>query len=224
MFSKATFDFLDELAANNNKTWFEANKPRYEALVREPAFDFIEAMAGPLKTFAPNFRAEPKKVGGSLMRVFRDTRFSRDKTPYKTNIGIQFRHTLGKDIHAPGFYVHIATDECFFAVGCWHPEADALGNIRDLVAQKPEQWFAARNDKKFIAQWELWGDRLTRPPRGYDIKHPAIEDIKRKDFVAIAPLTIKEVTGTGLVKLTGKRFAETVPFMQFLCQALDVAY
>ena len=224
MFTQATFNFLDELAANNERAWFEANKSRYESLVREPALEFIEAMGPALETFAPNFRAEPRKVGGSLMRVFRDMRFSRDKTPYKTNIGIQFRHTLGKDIHAPGFYVHIATDKCFFAVGCWHPEPDALGNIRDLVAQKPEQWFAARNDKKFIAQWELWGDRLTRPPRGYDIKHPAIEDIKRKDFVAIAPLTIKEAAGTGLVKLTGKRFAETVPFMKFLCEALDVVY
>ncbi|HLP98637.1 MAG TPA: DUF2461 domain-containing protein [Sideroxyarcus sp.] len=224
MFSKATFSFLDELAANNNKAWFEANKPRYEALVREPALDFIEAMELPLKRFAPQFRAEPKKVGGSLMRVFRDTRFSRDKTPYKTNIGIQFRHALGKNIHAPGFYVHIATDGCFFAAGCWHPEADALGKIRDLVAQKPEKWFAARDDKKFTAQWELWGDSLTRPPRGYAADHPAIADIKRKDFVALASLSAKEVTGTGLIKLTEKRFAEAAPLMKFLCAALDVPY
>ncbi len=96
--------------------------------------------------------------------------------------------------------------------------------MRDLIAKKPEKWFAARNDKKFAAQWELWGDTLTRPPRGYDSSHPAIEDIKRKDFVAITPLSIKEVTGTGLDKLAGKRFAETVPFMKFLCAALDVQY
>jgi uncharacterized protein (TIGR02453 family) len=224
MFTKATFKFLDELAANNNRAWFEENKPRYESLVREPALDFIEAMDTPLKAFAPNFRAEPRKMGGSLMRVFRDTRFSRDKTPYKTNIGIQFRHALGKDIHAPGFYVHIATDECFFAVGCWHPEADALGKIRDLIAQKPEKWFAARDDKKFNAQWELWGDSLMRPPRGYDANHAAIADLKRKDFIALAPLSRTEVAGAGLVKLAGKRFAETAPFMKFLCEALGVSY
>lgn len=224
MFTKATFDFLDELAANNNKAWFEANKARYEEQVREPALDFIEAMEPMLKTFAPNFRAEPKKVGGSLMRVYRDTRFSRDKTPYKTNIGIQFRHALGKDMHAPGFYVHVAPDECFFAAGCWHPEADVLGKLRERIAQKPEKWFAARDDKKFIAQWELWGDKLTRPPRGYAADHPAIEDIKRKDFVAIATLSSREATGAGLVKLAGKRFAEAAPFMRFLCEALDIAY
>ena len=224
MFTKATFKFLDELSANNNRAWFEANKPRYESLVREPALDFIEAMEPALKTFAPNFRAEPRKMGGSLMRVFRDTRFSRDKTPYKTNIGIQFRHALGKDIHAPGFYVHIATDECFFAVGCWHPESDALGQIRDLIVKKPEKWFSARDNKKFLAQWDTGGDSLTRPPRGYDANHPAIEDLKRKDFVAMAPLSIAEATGTGLVKLAGKRFAASVPYMAFLCEALGVPY
>jgi uncharacterized protein (TIGR02453 family) len=224
MFTQATFDFLDELAAHNNRAWFETNKPRYESLVREPALDFIEAMEPVLKSIAPHFVVQPRKVGGSLMRVYRDTRFSRDKTPYKTNIGIQFRHALGKDIHAPGLYVHIAPDECFFAAGCWHPEADVLGKLRDFIAQHPEKWLAARDDKKFVSQWELWGDSLTRPPRGYAADHPAIADIKRKDFVALASLSSREAMGTGLTKLAGKRFAEAAPLMKFLCEALNVAY
>jgi uncharacterized protein (TIGR02453 family) len=224
VFSKATLDFLDELAANNERAWFEANKPRYEALVREPALAFIEAMAPELAKFAPHFRAEPRKMGGSLMRVFRDTRFSRDKTPYKTNIGIQFRHELGKDVHAPGFYLHIATDGCFLGVGCWHPEPDALSRIRDLVAAKPERWFKVRDDKKFAAQWQLSGERLSRPPRGYAADHPAIEDLKYKDFVAMAPLSFAEATKPGLVKLASARFATSALLMKFLCDALDVAY
>ena len=158
------------------------------------------------------------------MRVFRDTRFSKDKTPYKTNIGIQFRHALGKDIHAPGFYVHIATDECFFAAGCWHPEADALGKIRDLITQKPEKWFVARDAKKFASEWTLWGESLTRPPRGYAADHIAIDDIKRKDFVAIAPLSIKEVTGNSFVTLAEKSFTDTIPFVKFLCESLGAPY
>lgn len=222
MFSKATLDFLDELAANNDRAWFAANKPRYEALVREPALEFIAAMAPALEKFAPNFRAEPRKAGGSLMRVFRDTRFSRNKAPYKTNVGIQFRHALGKDVHAPGFYVHVAADGCFLGAGCWHPEADALGRIRDLVAARPERWFAARDDRKFAAQWELAGDSLTRPPRGYAADHPAVEDLKRKDFIALAPLGFDEAVGKGLVKLAGARFAAAAPFMKFLCEALGV--
>ncbi|MBU1235802.1 MAG: DUF2461 domain-containing protein [Gammaproteobacteria bacterium] len=224
MFSKATLGFLDELAANNERAWFEANKPRYEALVRGPALEFIEAIAPELAKFAPHFRAEPRKVGGSLMRVYRDTRFARDKRPYKTNIGIQFRHELGKDVHAPGFYLHIATDGCFFGAGCWHPEPDALGRIRDRVAAEPERWFKARDDRKFSAQWELAGDSLSRPPRGYAADHVAIEDLKRKDFVALAPLDFDEATMPGLVKLAGKRFAASTPLMKFLCEALGVVY
>ncbi|MCK9382076.1 MAG: TIGR02453 family protein [Sulfuritalea sp.] len=224
MFSKATFNFLDELAANNDRNWFAANKPRYEALVREPALEFIAEMGAVLEQFAPHFRAEPRKAGGSLMRVFRDTRFARDKSPYKINIGIQFRHELGKDVHAPGFYAHIATDECFFGVGCWHPEADALGRIRDLIAAKPERWFAVRDDRKFAPLWTLAGDSLARPPRGYAANHPAIEDLKRKDFLGLAALSFAEATGPGLVKLAGARFATAAPFMKFLCEAQGIQY
>jgi uncharacterized protein (TIGR02453 family) len=224
MFSKATFRFLDELAANNDRGWFEANKPRYEELVREPALDFIAAMGEPLAKFAPHFRAEPRKMGGSLMRVFRDTRFARDKSPYKTNIGIQFRHESGKDVHAPGFYLHIATDECFFGAGCWHPESDMLGHIRDLIAAKPARWFAVRDDRKFAARWALAGDSLTRPPRGYAADHPAIDDLKRKDFIGLAALSAAEVTGSGLVKLAAERFAAAAPLMKFLCEARGVQY
>ena len=224
MFTKTTFAFLDELAANNNRAWFEANKPRYESLVREPALEFIDTMAPALNKIAPHFRADPRKMGGSLMRVFRDTRFSRDKTPYKTNIGIQFRHALGKDVHAPGFYVHIATDECFFGAGCWHPDPDTLGKIRDLIAANPKKWLAARDNKKFVTDWALAGDSLTRPPRGYAIDHPAIGDLKRKDFIGLASLSQAEITGSGLVKLAGARFTTASPLMAFLCEAMGVPY
>ena len=224
MFTKATFSFLDQLAAHNDREWFAANKPRYEALVREPALDLIAAMGPMLETFAPHFRADPRKMGGSLMRVYRDTRFSRDKTPYKTNIGIQFRHELGKDVHAPGFYLHIASDECFLGAGCWHPDSTALGKIRDLVAQQPKKWFSTRDDQALVAHWELAGESLTRPPRGYAADHPALADLKRKDFVALAPLALSEVVHPGLVKLASARFAAAVPLMKFLCEALAVQY
>lgn len=224
MFTRNAFMFLDELAANNNRTWFEENKSRYESLVREPARDFIEAMGPLLQTIAPQFIADTRKVGGSLMRVFRDTRFTPDKTPYKTNIGIQFRHVLGKDIHAPGFYVHIATDECFLGVGCWHPDSELLGKIRDEIVSKPESWLSARDDQNFARHWTLAGDSLRRPPRGYVADHPAIADLKRKDFIGMSPLSVAEVSGTGFANHASTRFAETVPFMRFLCEAANVKY
>ena len=224
MFSVATFSFLNEVTANNNRAWFNANKSRYESVVREPALEFIAAMGPLLAGFAPNFRAEPRKVGGSLMRVFRDTRFSRDKSPYKTNIGIQFRHSKGKDVHAPGFYLHVATNECFLGAGCWHPEADSLGRIRGLIAANPKRWFAARDDRKFGGHWTLAGDVLKRPPRGYATDHPAVGDLKRKDLIALAPLSIEDVISPGLLGLAGRRFASAAPLMRFPCEALGVPY
>lgn len=224
MFSADTYAFLNELTQNNRREWFDANKARYEEQVREPALAFIDAMAPALARFAPRFRAEPKKVGGSLMRVYRDTRFSRNKTPYKTNIGIQFRHDLGKDVHAPGFYVHIAPDECFLGVGCWHPDPDALKLLRDRVAEKPDQWHTVCQAPDFVANWQLLGERLSRPPRGYDPAHPAIEDIKRKDFIAGAPLDFTETLAPDLPDIVASRFAHTAPLMRFLCEALNVPY
>lgn len=224
MFSQATFRFLEELAAHNQREWFEANKARYEELVREPALDFIEAMAPRLAQFAPQFRADLRKTGGSLMRVFRDTRFARDKTPYKTNIGIQFRHSLGKDVHAPGFYLHLAADECFLGAGCWHPEPDALGRIRDHIAHDPKRWQAVRDDATLRATWSLAGDRLSRPPRGYAADHPAIDDIKRKDFIGLAALSADEAVAPALPELAAARFAAAVPLMAFLCAAVGVQY
>ncbi|HNG85832.1 MAG TPA: DUF2461 domain-containing protein [Accumulibacter sp.] len=224
MFSQATLSFLDELAANNNREWFAANQARYESLVREPALAFIAAMAPELASFAPHFRAEARKIGGSLMRVQRDTRFARDKRPYKTNIGIHFRHQLGKDVHAPGFYVHIASDGCFLGAGCWHPEPDALARIRTHIAEHPERWFAARDERQFAAHWALAGECLSRPPRGYATDHPAIDDLKRKDFIALAPLAIAEATDQALLPLAARRFAEAAPLISFLCAALGAPY
>jgi len=97
MFSKQTMSFLRDIKKNNNREWFEANKERYETHVRSPALEYIEAMAQPLAKISDQFVASPRKVGGSLMRIYRDVRFSKDKTPYKTNVGIQFRHSAGKD-------------------------------------------------------------------------------------------------------------------------------
>jgi uncharacterized protein (TIGR02453 family) len=223
-FSTATFRFLEQLAAHNDRGWFEAHKEEYEDCVRGPALEYIRAMAPLLADFAPEFRADARKMGGSLMRVYRDTRFARDKTPYKTNVGIQFRHQLGKDVHAPGFYLHVAPEECFLGVGSWHPEADLLGRIRDLIAEKPGRWRAARDDAGFAAYWQLVGDTLTRPPRGHAADHPEIADIKRKDFIGLCGLTRKQVAGARLVDLSAQRFAAAAPFMRFLCEAAGVRY
>jgi len=223
-FTQDTFGFLSSLAANNNRDWFNEHKQTYEDAVRTPALHFIEDMAAELVVISPHFSAIPKKVGGSLMRVYRDTRFGKDKRPYKTNIGIHFRHEMGKDVHAPGFYLHIAPDECFAGVGIWRPDAKALAKIRDAIVADGKTWLATRDDKAFKKHFHLDGDRLKNPPRGYAKDHPLIEDLKWKDFIALADLSQSDVTGNKLMLKVLDAFEAGDPLMHFLCKALAVRY
>ena len=223
-FTKPTFAFLSSLADNNRREWFEAHKQDYEDLVREPALEFISDMAIELSAISPHFRALPKKAGGSLLRVQRNLRFSRDKTPYKTNIGIQFRHEVGKDIHAPGYYVHIAPGECFIAAGLWHPDPDVLFRIREGIVNKSAAWMKARDDRTFNKHFALVGDALANAPRGFAKDHPLVEDLKRKDFIGLAALSAKDVTSNNFRTLVVERFKHAEPVMRFLCDALELRF
>jgi len=223
-FSKETMSFLRKLAVNNSRDWFERNKSLYEDAVRTPALRFIADMGDELVQLSPHFVAQPRKVGGSLMRVYRDVRFARDKRPYKTNIGIQFRHERGKDVHAPGFYLHIEPNACFVGVGIWRPDAVALGQVRDAIVEQEAKWSAAVNHRAFARQFALGGESLSRPPRGYARDHLLIEDIKRKDFIAMSALEDGQVLGPRLLKLVVTRFRAADPFMRFLCTALNLQY
>ncbi len=223
-FSQTTFTFLEELTENNNREWFADNKQRYEDEIRTPALAFIETVGERLPDISPHFRADARKLGGSLMRVYRDSRFSKDKTPYKTNIGIQFRHEAGKDVHAPGYYLHISSAECFVGVGTWHPPADALYKIRDLMANDPDLWLAARDDAQFSRWFNLVGDSLKTAPRGFDKTHPVIDDIKRKDFIGISDLAPALIEQKELADIACDYFTAGRSLMQFLCQAQRVPF
>lgn len=221
-FSPATFKYLEKLDANNNRVWFEGHRQEYEDAVRTPALEFISAMADDLHAISPHFLALPRKVGGSLMRVHRDVRFGKDKRPYKTNIGIQFRHTQGKDVHAPGFYVHLEPKECFLGVGIWHPDAPALARIRTAIADNSVAWTKASRDKKFSRLFELAGASLANAPRGYAKDHPLLQDLKRKDFIAVAEFSRSLATNTRFQTEVVKSFRIALPYMRFLCRALEL--
>ncbi|NVJ68100.1 MAG: DUF2461 domain-containing protein [Gammaproteobacteria bacterium] len=224
MFNRNTIAFLENLKLNNNRDWFNEHKEEYESFVRTPALRFIEAFQPELKKLSPYFLAIPKKVGGSMMRPYRDTRFSKDKTPYKTNVGIQFRHQFGKDVHAPGFYLHIATDEAFVGAGMWHPESKALKNIRELIDEAPAAWKKVKTNKSLFSEFEMVGESLTNPPRGFAKDHPNIEDLKRKDFMVIAPLSKKELYDKNIVKIITKKYKKTLPLVRFLCEAQQLNF
>lgn len=217
-FGPGLFDFLAELELNNRRDWFEANRGRYESELREPAFELIRAVRPRLAKISPAITARDAKVGGSLMRIHRDVRFSADKAPYKTNVGIQFRHRAGKDVHAPGYYVHISLDQCFFGAGSWMPDRDALAAYREAIGEHGKAWnkLAKRYQK---SPWRIDGDKLKRPPRGWSADHPMIEEIKRKHFIAVRDFTHEEALSAEFPATIAKWCKETAPLMQFLCTA-----
>lgn len=223
-FSKASFDFLNKLAANNNRDWFQEHKQTYEDAVRSPALAFIADMADGLADVSPHFLCQAKKVGGSLMRVHRDVRFGKDKRPYKTNIGIQFRHEAGKDVHAPGFYLHVEPGGCFVGAGIWRPDAPALRKIRDAIVEDGEAWLAVSRDKVFARNYRVSGEALKTAPRGYDRAHPLLEDLKRKDFIAIGDLSDAALTSAKVKTQVLARFQTAAPYVRYLCKALDLRF
>ena len=221
-FGPGLFEFLADLAMNNERDWFAANKHRYEAEVREPALAFIRAVGSRMAQISEHFVASDQKVGGSLMRIHRDTRFAPDKTPYKTNLGVQFRHAVGKDIHAPGLYFHVDHEGVFIAAGTWHPEAEPLAAIRAAILERPGAWKAARDDASFVEHWRLEGDSLSRPPRGVAKDHPLVDDLRRKDHIAMSRLEVGEIMRPDMVDRIVARYASTLPYLRFLCTAIGV--
>lgn len=223
-FSEQTFEFLRQLAEHNQREWFNEHKADYEMHVREPARALIRDMKESLSKISSHFVTDDRKMGGSLMRIYRDVRFSKNKLPYKTNIGIQFRHEQGKDVHAPGFYLHIEAHEVFVGAGIWHPDGPTLKLIRSYLDAHPTRWQDVIHDPVFNKAFHFGGDSLQRPPRGYATDHPLIEDIKRKDFIAIAPLAPELMLESDLPELIADYFATSGPLVEQLCRAIRVPF
>lgn len=218
------FTFLRELKRNNRKEWFGLNKERYEQQVRRPLQQFIMDFQKPLREISPHFKADPRPVGGSLFRIYRDVRFSPDKSPYKTHAGIQFRHHQGRDVHAPGFYLHLEPDSVFAAAGIWHPDSAALGRIRQGIDADPNTWLKARNDPDFAEVYQLSGESLKRAPQGYDPDHPLIGDLKRKDFIAHVNLSEAEACAPDFLGRYARLCHRAAPFMRLLTEVLKLPW
>jgi uncharacterized protein (TIGR02453 family) len=224
-FPRGFFSFLRTLAANNERAWFHANKERFAREVQTPLSQFIAAMAPRLTEISKAFIADPRPNGGSMFRIHRDVRFSRDKRPYKEHAACQFRHRAGRDVHAPGFYVHLAPGEVFFGGGLWMPDADSLNRVRSSIAGKPALWKKIVADKGFIAHFGgIEGESLVRPPRGFDPAHVFIADLKRKSFVATRMSSERAAHSAEFVDEVAESFRALAPLMGFLCDALGVPY
>ena len=223
-FGPALFEFLAELRLNNNREWFQANKGRYESYVQGPLMQFVADFAEPLHDIAPHLVADPRPSGGSVFRIYRDVRFSKDKSPYKTQAAVHFRHEVGKEVHGPGFYMHLSPGDVFAGAGMWHPDSKTLGKVRDSIVARSTQWKQLLSGMDFKAQHKLEGDSLSRPPKGYDPDHPLIEDLKRKDFLVSKSFSEENACSAGFIDQFAETCRTTSPLMKFLTTAVGLQW
>jgi len=212
-FTPGFFKFLRDLKKHNDRDWFLANQERYEKDVRQPFLALIADLAPNLAKLGSGFIADPHPTRGSMMRIYRDIRFSKDKSPYKTHVAAHFRHGQGKDAGI-GLYIHLGPVDNFAGGGVYRPEPPLLKKIRDSIAGNPAAW------KRAVKGQSLGGESLTRPPAGYDANHPLIEDIKRKDFYLGSEMSEKEVTSNKLFAAVLEKFRDAAPLAEFLSTAV----
>jgi uncharacterized protein (TIGR02453 family) len=218
-FSPQLFQFLEQLRRNNRRAWFLKRRPEFEESARQPSLHFITDLRLRLRDVSPWLVADPKPHGGSLFRIYRDVRFSKNKSPYKTHIGMNFWHASASEtVHAPGLYLHLEPKSCFLAGGIWQPEPRSLARIRDAIAWKPKEWRAAKRGLR------LGGDTLIRRPRGYPADHPLIEDLKRKDFVASIDLSQTQICSGRFLEDFLRSSRKMTPLLRFLSEAVKLRF
>lgn len=215
-FDRAFFAFLKKLKANNNREWFTEHKAQYQAEVEAPALAFVEAFAPRLKKISPRFVADPRRSGGSMFRIYRDTRFSHDKTPYKTHVGLHFWHDGAGLESPPSFYLHLSPGEIFGGGGCWHPDPVALRKIRLRINDAPKEWKAV-----LATGMEIEGSTLKRVPPGFPSDHPFATDLMRKDHFASEAFTMADLGSARFVDRYADTCAAMAPLMKFLTLAQD---
>lgn len=191
--------------------------------MREPLLAFTAALQDPLAGISPSILAIPKKQGGSLFRIHRDLRFSSDRRPYKTAAALQFRHEMGRDVHAPGFYLHLEPGLVFAGAGMWRPPRTELEAIRGAIGEDPDRWSRTRRAVE-RSGWRLDGDALRRMPRGWPGDHPAAEDLRRTDFVVTFDLSEAEACAPGFAERYVELCRAAAPLLAYQCDALEIPW
>ena len=223
-FDPEFFEFLTDLADHNDREWFADHKQRYEDQVLEPALAFVEDFGFRLREITPHLRADPRRTGGSLFRIYRDTRFSKDKTPFKTHIGMNFRHVRAKDVHAPGLYLHLAPGDVYAGGGLWRPDTQTANRIREAIASDPDAWRRATREPPFSDRLEVHGEQLKRVPPTFDRDHEFGDDLRRKGWVGSLTLDQAVATTPGFLDEYTRICEELAPLLRFICRALDLEF
>ncbi|MEO6350394.1 MAG: DUF2461 domain-containing protein [Candidatus Limnocylindrales bacterium] len=219
-FSHEAMQFLVDLSANNERSWFQPRKADYERLLKQPLEALITDLGAELARLKVPLRADPST---SPFRIYRDVRFSKDKSPYKTHVAASFpwvgdgeAWVVGTSERHGGGYFHFSPEGSYMGGGMWHPEPPRLAAFRKMVHEQPEQVDAAFNDPAFLKRFEpVHGDSLTRIPKGYPSDHPRADLLKLKD-VTFGREVGDEVFSPTLPRILAADFAKAVPVMRFL--------
>jgi uncharacterized protein (TIGR02453 family) len=216
-FPKEGLAFLRQLKRNNNRDWFQAHRETYESAVKTPMAELVLAIGEAFRRFAPEMVADPKV---SLYRIYRDTRFSRDKTPYKTHVAAVFPVRGLPKNSGPGLYFHIAPDEVLIGGGIYMPEPDLLRAVRRHIADRPKQFLAVVESKTFHRSFgELEGERVKSPPRGFPAEHPAGKYLRYKQFLFGQEHPVALATTPRLLQAILSCFEKGMPLIRFLKEA-----
>jgi uncharacterized protein (TIGR02453 family) len=218
-FPPEAFSFFRRLKRNNSRPWFQKHKDEYEEQVRFPMQCLIASIGPRLADVAADFDFHPKK---SIFRIYRDTRFSNNKTPYKTNIAAYFQ-ARGKKSPAerPGLYLGVEPGEIFIGGGLYMPSGDQLKAIRSSLANNPDEYLAMIGNPSFKKMFgEVMGDKLVKAPLGYPKDHPMIVHLRLKQFFVGVELDDEDCLKPRFAETVAKVFAKTMPFVRWLEQAL----
>lgn len=218
------FRFLRELRNHNKRDWFLRNKARYEGEVRDPFLRLIADLRPSLTSISPHFVVDPSPTGGSMMRIYRDVRFSKDKSPYKISVAAHFWHAHGKEGMTPAFYLHLEPDRSSVGGGLWRPPPEGLRKIREAIVARTSGWKKAVSGRSFSLGCGMAGESLKRPPQGFDPAHPFIEDIKRKDFAISYSLKDSDLVGSKSGDAVFEGLKSVAPFIRFVTEALGLPF
>jgi len=219
-FPAEALPFLRSLKRNNRREWFQPRKHLYELHLKTPMLELVTDLNAELAKFAPEYVSEPKKA---IFRIYRDTRFSADKTPYKTHIAAYFaRRGRGPEpLGTGGFYFSVANEQIEVAGGIYRPPPDVLLLVRTHIAENHQELRDILSDKKTRKlAGGLRGDELQRIPKGFDALHPAADLIKKKDWIFDVSLPSSLATTSKLYREIADRFRAMTPLINYLNRPL----
>ena len=216
-FTGAFFDFLRDLKRHNDRDWFADNKTRYARDVQDPFLQFIGDFAPRLRQISRAYVADTRKMGGSMFRIHRDTRFSPDKSPFKTYTAARFAHEARRKVAGvPAFFLHLGPDHSFGGGGVYHIDLAQLTKIRARMIDSPDEWSVVRS------QVHVQGEQLKRAPAGFSAAHQHIEDLRRQNLYTLTEFTESDVAADGFIDRFAESCRRAAPLIEFQTRALGL--